>query len=108
MQQISFQVEIGFLVDITADIEAKLAYDTGNTTLIYLYLIGQIVAAAQITNGHLRLRLNVPAVLAQAVFTAIFSTQRDAGIIKITGYPFAIAVKNSEVAVHMVELRHNV
>ena len=70
-------------------------------------VIGRIVVAAQITKRKLCLRLDVPAVL-QSVFAAVFSTQRHACIIKVTGDLVAVGIVNSKIIVHIADFKDDI
>lgn len=108
MQQVGFSIDDTCRADLFADVEAKAANGALDAALPYFdTVIGRIVVAAQITKRKLHLRLDVPAVL-QSVFTAVFSAQRHACIIKVTGDLVAVGIVNSKIIVHIADFKDDI
>ena len=83
VQQISFDIDIGFGIDIPAQLEAYPPQHAFNMALLYLDPVtGKITAAIQIAQRQLRLRLDIPAAL-QSVFPPIFGAESKSLVIVI-------------------------
>lgn len=64
---------------------------------------GGVVVAAQITQGQLALRLDIPAFVVDSFFTSVFAAQGDADVVHIAADLLSFFVEHFKVAVHMME-----
>ena len=108
MQQVGFGVDDALSAYLTADVEADAANGTFDAALVNVDAVaGAIIVTAQIAQGELSLRLEIPAVF-QRVFTAVFGAQRDAGVVKVAGDLVASGIVGGKVIVHSTDLEDHV
>ena len=104
MQQVGFGVDDALGANFAANIEADAANGAFDAALVDLDAVaGGIIVAAQIAQGELSLRFEIPAVF-QRVFTAVFAAQRDAGVVEVAGDLVAAGIVNGKVIIHGADL----
>ena len=102
VQPVCFQVDGVPLVHVIHEVAADTSQNAVGVALAYMDAVaGGIICTAQKAQCELCLRLDGP-VLVEMLLAAVFSAQADAGIVKSAGNLFACSVKNSEVAVCII------
>ncbi len=108
MQPVCFQVDSVPFIHVIHEVTADTSQNAVGVALAYMNAVaGGVICAVQKAQCELCLRLDGP-VLVEMLFAAVFSAQADAGIVKSAGNLLAFGIKNSEVAVCIINLEHYV